>query len=121
MTGVVPDRIRHPTMSSSDIQAPSPEMGMASLVDKAVTSSDYREPEGSDDQEPKVRTIRNANAPYRHKNTRQFPPLTILTDNPSGLLLTANAGARVLSAMDGPGPARLAIWQVQLFKPLAKS
>lgn len=49
MTGVVPDRINHHTISRSQIHAPSPEMGVAGLVDKTVTPSDYREPEDSDD------------------------------------------------------------------------
>ena len=63
------------------IQAPSPEMGMANPVDKAVDPSDYREPLDSDDQEPKIRTIGNRNAAQTRRNAGLASPLTILTRN----------------------------------------
>ena len=81
------------------IQAPSPEMGMANPVDKAVDPSDYREPLDSDDQEPKIRTIGNRNSPQTRRNAGIASPLTMLTNNPVGLLLTRTASARLLSAL----------------------
>ena len=107
-----------PTVNA--IQAPSPEMGMANPVDKAVSSSDYREPMDSDDQEPKVRTIGNQNRPQNRRNAGLESPLTILTNNPVGLLLTRRACARLLSALGCAVAARLATWQVQESQAVAR-
>lgn len=49
-------------------QALSPEMGMANSVDKAPVRSDYREPDRSDEQEPKTRTIGNRKRPQTRRN-----------------------------------------------------
>ena len=102
------------------IQAPSPEMGMANPVDKAVDPSDYREPLDSDDQEPKARTIGNRNHLQPSGIIGQYGPLTMLTNNPVGLLLTRTASARLLSALGCAVAARLATWQVQESQVLAR-
>ena len=95
------------TPTADAIQAPSPEMGMANPVDKAVGSSDYREPEDSVDQEPKARTIGNPNHLQTSGVVGQYGPLTMLTNNPVGLLLTRTASARLLSALGCAVTARL--------------
>ena len=108
------------TPTGNAIQAPSPEMGMANPVDRAVGSSDYREPLDSDDREPKVRTIGNRNTPQTHRNAGLESPLTILTNNPVGLLLTRTTSARLLSALGCAVAARLNTWQVQESQALAR-
>lgn len=108
------------TPTANTIQAPSPEMGMANSVDKAVSSSDYREPEDSVDQEPKVRNIGNRNHLQTSEVVEQYGPLTMLTNNPIGLLLTLTANARLLSALECAVAARLATWQVQESQVLAR-
>lgn len=108
------------TLTGNAIQAPSPEMGMANPVDKAVSHSDYREPLDSDDQEPKVRPIGNRNRPQTRTSAGLESPLTILTINPVGLLLTRTTSARLLSALGCAVAARLATWQVQESQALAR-
>jgi hypothetical protein len=108
------------TPTANAIQAPSPEMGMANLVDKAVSPSDYQEPLDSDDQEPKVRTIGNRNRPQTRRIAGLESLLTMLTNNPVGLLLTRTASARLLSALGCAVAARLATWQVQESQVLAR-
>ncbi len=53
-TGMESSRLLHTHFLD---QALSPEMGMANSVDKALACSDYQEPDCSDEQEPKPRTI----------------------------------------------------------------
>lgn len=101
------------TRTENGIQVPSPEKGLANPVDKAVSSSDYQEPLDSDDQEPRARTIGNRNRPQTRKNAGLESPLTILTSNPVGLLLTRITSARLLSALGCAVAARLATWRVQ--------
>ena len=108
------------TPTANAIQAPSPEMGMANPVDKAVGSSDDQEPLDSDDQEPKARTIGNRNHLQTSGIVGKYGPLTILTNNPGGLLLTRTASARLLSALGCAVAARLATWQVQESQALAR-
>jgi len=108
------------TPTANAIQAPSPEMGMANPVDKAVGSSDDQEPLDSDDQEPKARTIGNRNHLQTSGIVGKYGPLTILTNNPVGLLLTRTASARLLSALGCAVAARLATWQVQESQALAR-
>ena len=112
------------TPTGNAIQAPSPEMGMANpvdkAVDKAVDPSDYQEPLDSDDQEPKARTIGNRNHLQPSGIIGQYGPLTMLTNNPVGLLLTRTASARLLSALGCAVAARLATWQVQESQALAR-
>ena len=112
------------TPTANAIQAPSPEMGMANpvdkAVDKAVDPSDYQEPLDSDDQEPKARTIGNRNHLQPSGIIGQYGPLTMLTNNPVGLLLTRTASARLLSALGCAVAARLATWQVQESQALAR-
>lgn len=108
------------TPIANAVQAPSPEMGMANPVDKAVAPSDYQEPQDSDDQEPKARTIGNRNHLQTSGIVGQYGPLTILTNNPVGLLLTRTASARLLSALGCAVAARLATWQVQESQVLAR-
>ena len=100
------------TPTANAIQAPSPEMGMANPVDKAVGSSD--------DQEPKARTIGNLNHLQTSGIVGKYGPLTMLTNNPVGLLLTRTASARLLSALGCAVAARLATWQVQESQVLAR-
>ena len=116
----VPMQASQHTPTGNAIQAPSPEMGMANPVDKAVSYSDYREPLDSDDQEPKARTIGNRIRPQIRRNAGLESPLTILTNNPVGLLLTRTASARLLSALGCAVAARLATWQVQESQVLAR-
>ncbi len=116
----VPMQTFQHTPTANAIQAPSPEMGMANPVDKAVGSSDYQEPLDSDDQEPKARTIGNRNHLQTSGIVRQYRPLTMLTNNPVGLLLTRTASARLLSALGCAVAARLATWQVQESQALAR-
>ena len=71
------------TPTANAIQAPSPEMGMANPVDKAV--------DPSDDQEPKIRTIGNRNRRQTRRIAGLQRPLTILTTILTGLLLTWSA------------------------------
>ena len=108
------------TPTGNAIQAPSPEMGMANPVDKAVDFSDYREPLDSDDQEPKARTIGNLNHLQPSGIVGQYGPLTMLTNNPVGLLLTPTTSARLLSALGCDVAARFGTWQVQAFQLLAR-
>ena len=91
-----------PTVNA--IQAPSPEMGMANPVDKAVDPSDYQEPLDSDDQEPKIRTIGNRNSPQTRRNAGIASPLTMLTNNPVGLLLTRQTARGSSALWDAPSP-----------------
>jgi len=100
------------TPTANAIQAPSPEMGMANPVDKAV--------DPSDDQEPKIRTIGNRNSPQTRRNAGIASPLTMLTNNPIGLLLTRTTSALLLSALGCAVAARLATWQVQASQALAR-
>ena len=100
------------TPTANAIQAPSPEMGMANPVDKAV--------DPSDDQEPKARTIGNLNHLQTSGIVGKYGPLTMLTNNPVGLLLTRTASARLLSALGCAVAARLATWQVQESQVLAR-
>ena len=60
-------------------------------VDKPVTCSDYQEPQRSDYQEPKVRTIGNRNRRQTRRIAGLQRPLTILTTILTGLLLTWSA------------------------------
>ena len=117
----VPMQTSQHTPTGNAIQAPSPEMGMANPVDKAVDPSDYREPLDSDDQEPKIRTIGNRSSPQTRRNAGTASPLTMLTNNPIGLLLTRTTSARLLSALECAVAARLATWQVQESQALAKN
>ena len=59
-------------------------------VDKPVTCSDYQEPQRSDYQEPKVRTIGNRNRRQTRRIAGLQRPLTILTTILTGLLLTSS-------------------------------
>lgn len=108
------------TPTANAIQAPSPEMGMANPVDKAVDPSDYREPLDSDDQEPKARTIGNRNNLQTSGIVGQYRPLTMLTNSPVGLLLTRTASALLLSALGCAVAARCATWQVQGSQAVAR-
>lgn len=108
------------TPTANAFQAPSPEMGMSNPVDKAVSSSDYREPLDSVDQEPKARTIGNRKHLQTSDIVEQYDPLTMLTNNPVGLLLTRTASARFLSALGCAVAPRLATWQVQESHVLAR-
>ena len=108
------------TPTANAIQAPSPEMGMANPVDKTVGSSDYQEPLDSDDQEPKAQTIGNRNHLQTSGIVGKYGPLTMLTNNPVGLLLTQTTSARLLSALGCAVAARLATWQVQESQALAR-
>ena len=88
------------TPTGNAIQAPSPEMGMANPVDKAVSYSDYREPLDSDDQEPKqASNPQKCLAPASLNNAN---------DNPSRIVAnTRHSGARLLSALGCAVTARL--------------
>ena|GEM_PF-3972872 len=108
------------TPTANAIQAPSPEMGMANPVDKAVDPSDYQEPLASDDQEPIAWTIGNRNYPQQSGIVGQNGPLTMLTNNPVGLLLTRTTSARLLSALGCAVAARLATCQVQGSQAVAR-
>ena len=116
----VPMQASQHTPTGNAIQAPSPEMGMANPVDKAVSSLDDQEPLDSDDQEPKVRTIGNRNRPQTPRNAGLESPLTILTNNPVGLLLTRTISARLLSALGCAVAARLVTRRVQESQVLAR-
>lgn|GEM_PF-5076465 len=86
-------------------QAPSPEMGMANSVDKALVRSDYREPDLSDEQEPKTRTIGNPKRRQTRRNAGTQRPLTMLTNNPDRIVANAGMPARGSSALWGaPSP-----------------
>ena len=108
------------TPTAIAIQAPSPEMGLANPVDKAGGSSDYQEPLDSDDQEPNARTIGNRKHLQPSGMVGQYGPLTMLTNNPVGLLLTRTTSARLLSALRCAVAARRATWQVQESQALAR-
>ena len=103
---------RQHKLTSSAVQAPSPEMGMANPVDKAVGSSD--------DQEPKARTIGNLNHLQTSGIVGKYGPLTMLTNNPVGLLLTRTISARLLSALGCAVAARLVTRRVQESQVLAR-
>jgi hypothetical protein len=92
------------TLTANAIQAPSPEMGMANPVDKTVGSSDYQEPLDSDDQEPKARTIGNRNHLQTSGIVGKYGPLTMLTNNPVGLLLTRQTARGSSALWDAPSP-----------------
>ena len=106
MTVVVTKQTQQHTISRPEIQAPSPELGMASLVDKPVASSDYREPKGTDYQEPKVRTIGNRNGPQTRRNAGLQRPLTMLTYNPNRIVANVRSSARASSALWAAPSAR---------------
>ncbi len=84
----------HKASRSPSIRPPFPlsraGIAMPASVDKPVTCSDYWEPQGSDYQEPKVRTIRNLNRPQTRRIAGLQPLLTILTTILTGLLLTSS-------------------------------
>ena len=106
-TGMESSRLLHTHFLD---QALSPEMGMANSVDKALACSDYQEPDCSDEQEPKPRTIGNQKGPQTRRNAGTQRPLTILTTILIGLLLTRGAPARGSSALWGaPSPRAFAL------------
>lgn len=80
---------------SPSIRPPFPlsryRIAMPVPVDKPAAFSDYQEPQRSDYQEPKVRTIGNRNIPQTRRIAGLQPPLTILTTILTGLLLTWSA------------------------------
>ena len=96
-------------------QALSPELGFANSVDKAVACSDYQEPDRSDEQEPKTRTIGNQKRPQTRRNAGLQHPLTMLTTILVGLLLTLGTAARGSSALWGaPSPRASALGRCKL-------